>query len=180
MTQEATLPMALTALTEDEVIFRDSVRQFADQQIRPLVREMDEHAKIPRELIDKLFELGVMGIEIPERFGGSGGTFFHSVLAVEAISRVDPSVAVLVDVQNTLVINAFLRWGTDAAEGRVPAEARHEVDWRLRAVGSRLGQRRVRAGDAARSRTATPGCSTAASCGSPTAPRPRSSSSSPT
>lgn len=116
MTSEATLPHALTALAEDEVIFRDSVRQFADQQIRPNVREMDEHAKIPRALIDKLFELGVMGIEIPERFGGSGGTFFHSVLAVEAISRVDPSVGVLVDVQNTLVINAFLRWGTDAQQ----------------------------------------------------------------
>ena len=113
MTEQATLSPALTALSEDEVIFRDSVRQFADQQIRPLVRDMDEHAKLPRDLVDQLFDLGVMGIEIPERFGGSGGTFFHSVLAVEAISRVDPSVAVLVDVQNTLVINAFLRWGTD-------------------------------------------------------------------
>jgi len=113
VSETATLPLALTALAEDEVIFRDSVRQFADQQIRPLVRDMDEHAKLPRDLVDKLFDLGVMGIEVPERFGGSGGTFFHSVLAVEAISRVDPSVAVLVDVQNTLVINAFLRWGTD-------------------------------------------------------------------
>ena len=74
---------------------------------------MDEHAKIPRPLIDQLFELGVMGIEVPEALGGAGGTFFHSVLAVEALSRVDPSVGVLVDVQNTLVINALLRWGTD-------------------------------------------------------------------
>ncbi len=104
---------ALTRLSEDEVLFRDSVYEFADREIRPRVREMDEHAKIPRELIDKLFDLGVMGIEIPESHGGAGGTFFHAALAVEALSRVDPSVAVLVDVQNTLVINAILRWGSD-------------------------------------------------------------------
>ncbi|MFL6280529.1 MAG: acyl-CoA dehydrogenase [Vicinamibacterales bacterium] len=108
----------LTVLNEDETIFRDSVREFAEAQIRPLVREMDEHAKIPRALIDRLFELGVMGIEIPESFGGSGGTFFHAVLAVEELSRVDPSVGVLVDVQNTLVINAILRWGTEEVKRR--------------------------------------------------------------
>jgi len=103
----------LTLLAEDELIFRDSVRAFADEQIRPLVREMDEHAAIPRSLIDRLFALGVMGIEIPESYGGSGGTFFHSVLAVEEVSRVDPSVGVFVDVQNTLAINALLRFGSD-------------------------------------------------------------------
>jgi len=108
----------LTVLAEDERIFRDSVREFAEAQVRPLVREMDEHAKIPRSLIDRLFELGVMGIEIPESYGGSGGTFFHSVLAVEELSRVDPSVGVLVDVQNTLVINALLRWGSDDVKRR--------------------------------------------------------------
>src|SRR3982750_4325208 len=108
----------LTVLSEDETIFRDTVREFAEAQVRPLVREMDEHAKIPRALIDHLFELGVMGIEIPESFGGSGGTFFHAVLAVEELSRVDPSVGVLVDVQNTLVINAILRWGTDEVKRR--------------------------------------------------------------
>src|SRR3954467_5829552 len=108
----------LTVLNEDETIFRDSVRQFAEAQVRPLVREMDEHAKIPRALIDRLFDLGVMGIEIPESFGGSGGTFFHSVLAVEELSRVDPSVGVLVDVQNTLVINALLRWGNEDIRAR--------------------------------------------------------------
>jgi short-chain 2-methylacyl-CoA dehydrogenase len=104
---------ALTALSEDETLFRDSAYEFADREIRPLVREMDEHAKIPRQLIDKLFDLGVMGIEIPEALGGGGATFFHAVLAVEALSRVDPSLGVVVDVQNTLVINAILRWGTD-------------------------------------------------------------------
>ena len=105
---------ALTTLSDDERLFRDSVFAFADREIRPLVRHMDEEAKIPRELIDKLADLGVMGIEIPEAAGGGGGTFFHAVLAVEALSRVDPSVGVLVDVQNTLVINALVRWGSDA------------------------------------------------------------------
>ena len=103
----------LTVLAEDELIFRDSVRAFADEQIKPLVREMDEQAKIPRALIDKLFELGVMAIEIPETYGGAGASFFHSVLAVEEISRVDPSVGVLVDVQNTLAINALMRFGSE-------------------------------------------------------------------
>jgi alkylation response protein AidB-like acyl-CoA dehydrogenase len=104
---------ALTVLAEDERLFRESVREFAEGNVRPLVRDMDEHAKIPRTLVDQLFELGVMGIEIPEALGGSGGRFFHSVLAVEELSRVDPSIGVLVDVQNTLVINAILRWGND-------------------------------------------------------------------
>ena len=104
---------ALTTLSEDERLFRDSVIEFADREVRPLVREMDEHAKIPRTLIDQLFDLGVMGIEVPESHGGAGASFFHSVLAVEALSRVDPSIGVLVDVQNTLVINALLRWGSD-------------------------------------------------------------------
>src|SRR5277367_3657792 len=102
----------LTTLADDERLLRDSVYEFADKEIRPLVREMDEHAKLAPALIGKLFELGVMGIEIPDSYGGGGATFFHSVLAVEALSRVDPSIGVLVDVQNTLVINAFLRWGT--------------------------------------------------------------------
>jgi acyl-CoA dehydrogenase len=109
---------ALTRLAEDEQIFRDSVYEFADHEIRPRVRDMDEHAAMPRDLIDRLFELGVMGIEIPESYGGAGASFFHAVLAVEALSRVDPSVGVMVDVQNTLVINALLRWGTDEVKRR--------------------------------------------------------------
>ena len=117
-TQAEAVAQPLTVLAEDEVIFRDSVRQFAEQTVRPLVREMDEHAKIPRSLVDELFALGMMGIEVPERFGGAGGRFFHAVLAVEALSAVDPSVAVLVDVQNTLVINALLRWGSDDVKAR--------------------------------------------------------------
>ena len=119
---------ALTTLAEDEVLFRDSVYEFADRDIRPLVRQMDEEARMPRGLIDRLFELGVMGIEIPEEFDGSGATFFHSVLAVEALSRVDPSVGVLVDVHNTLVINAMVRWGSESQHrAHLPRLARHAV-----------------------------------------------------
>jgi alkylation response protein AidB-like acyl-CoA dehydrogenase len=106
----------LTRLTEDETLFQASVREFAAREIRPLVREMDHEAKMPRRLIDSLFELGLMGIEIPDAQGGGGGTFFHAVLAVEALSAVDPSVGVLVDVQNTLVINALARWGSEAQQ----------------------------------------------------------------
>ena len=108
----------LTTLSEDERLFRDSVYEFANREVRPLVREMDEHAKIAPGLIEKLFDLGVMGIEIPDAYGGGGASFFHSVLAVEALSRVDPSIGVLVDVQNTLVINALLRWGSDEVKRR--------------------------------------------------------------
>jgi alkylation response protein AidB-like acyl-CoA dehydrogenase len=109
----------LTTLAEDERLLRDSVYQFADKEIRPLVREMDEHAKIAPALIEKLFALGVMGIEIPDSYGGGGASFFHSVLAVEALSRVDPSIGVMVDVQNTLVINALLRWANDDLKTRL-------------------------------------------------------------
>ena len=118
MSQTMTATPALTRLADDEVIFRDSVYEFADKEVRPLAREMDEHAKMSPALIEKMFALGVMSVEIPESFGGAGGTFFHSVLAVESLSRVDPSVGVLVDVQNTLVINAVLRWGTDEIKRR--------------------------------------------------------------
>src|SRR4026208_1946263 len=108
----------LTVLAEDELLFRDSVREFAEGRIRPLVREMDEQARIPRSLIDQLFDLGVMAIEIPETYGGAGASFFHAVLAVEELSRVDPSVGVLVDVQNTLVVNALMRFGNEDIKRR--------------------------------------------------------------
>ncbi len=107
-------PLALTQLSEDERMFQQSVEQFASDRIAPLVRAMDEHQQLDSSLLKHLFELGLMGIEIPERFGGAGGTFFEAILAVEAISAVDPSVGVLVDVQNTLCINALNRWATEA------------------------------------------------------------------
>ena len=115
-TAPATLP--LVALTEDEALFRDNVRQFADESIRPKVREMDEKAVFDHAIIDQFFQLGLMGIEIPEQYGGAGGRFFESILAVEEISRVDPSAGVIVDVQNTLVNNALLRWTTDEQKKR--------------------------------------------------------------
>jgi alkylation response protein AidB-like acyl-CoA dehydrogenase len=108
----------LTSLAEDERLLFDSVLEFARREIAPRVREMDEQATFPKDLIPKLFDLGVMGIEIPESLGGGGATFIHSVLAVEALARVDASVAVLVDVQNTLVVNAVTRWGSDEIKRR--------------------------------------------------------------
>ncbi|HBU57946.1 MAG TPA: acyl-CoA dehydrogenase [Gemmatimonadetes bacterium] len=104
---------ALSILTEQERMFQEAVRDFADAEIAPRVMKMDEAAQMDASLLPQLFEMGIMGIEIPEEFGGTGADFFTSVLIVEALSRVDPSVATLVDVQNTLVINALLRWGSD-------------------------------------------------------------------
>jgi butyryl-CoA dehydrogenase/short/branched chain acyl-CoA dehydrogenase len=105
-------------LTEDEILFRDNVRQFADESIRPKVRQMDEKAVFEPALIDQFFHLGLMGIEVPEQYGGAGGKFFDAILAVEEISKVDPSAGVIVDVQNTLVNNALLRWTNDEQKRR--------------------------------------------------------------
>jgi alkylation response protein AidB-like acyl-CoA dehydrogenase len=118
-TQSLEIGTPLTRLSEDEQLLRDSVREFARGRIQPLVREMDEQAKFPSTLIAELFDLGVMGIEIPDGLGGAGGRFFHAVIVVEELSRVDPSVGVLVDVQNTLVINALLRWGSAELKARL-------------------------------------------------------------
>jgi alkylation response protein AidB-like acyl-CoA dehydrogenase len=111
-------PLPLTTLSEDERLFRSTVRQFANEQIVPLVRGMDEAQAMDKGLIRKLFEMGLMGIEIPEEFGGAAGSFFDAILAVEEISAVDPAVGVLVDVQNTLCINALLRWGSQEQKQR--------------------------------------------------------------
>ncbi len=110
---ETPLATPLTRLSEDELLFRDTVRQFARENIGPLVHKMDEEQHFHPDLMPQLFNLGLMGIEIPVEYGGSGGTFFEAILAVEEISAVDPSVGVLVDVQNTLCINALLRWGSE-------------------------------------------------------------------
>src|SRR3954454_3440897 len=101
----------LTNLSEDEILFRDNVRQFAEDKLRPLVKEMDEKGVFNKGLIQEFFQLGLMGIEISEQYGGSGGRFFEASLAVEELSRVDASAGVIVDVQNTLVNNALVRWG---------------------------------------------------------------------
>src|SRR5689334_2640749 len=111
-------PQPLVSLTEDEILFRDNVRQFADESIRPKVREMDEKAVFNHSLIEQFFQLGLMGIEVPEQYGGAGGKFFEAILAVEEVSRVDASAGVIVDVQNTLVYNALLRCTTEDQKKR--------------------------------------------------------------
>ena len=111
-------PAPLVALTEDETLFRDTVRQFADESVRPHVKKMDEEGVFEHSLIDQFFQLGLMGIEIPEQYGGGAGTFFEAILAVEELSRVDPSAGVVVDVQNTLVNNALLHWTTEEQKKR--------------------------------------------------------------
>jgi len=103
----------LTALSHDEQLFFDSVRDFSYKEIAPHVASMEEAEQLNSKIITKLFELGLMSIETPESFGGSGGSFFQTILAIQAISQVDPSVSVLVDVQNTLMLNALLRWGSE-------------------------------------------------------------------
>lgn len=104
----------LTILSPDELLFRDTVRDFARTEVAPLVRSMDEAQKMEPKLLRKLFDLGLMGIQVPEQYGGAAGTLFEAVLAVEEISAVDPAVGVLMDVQNTLVVSALMRWGNDA------------------------------------------------------------------
>ena len=111
-------PAPLTVLTEDEILFRDNIRQFADERVRPLAKEMDEKGIFDHELLKEFFQLGLMGIEIPEPYGGGGGKFFEAILAVEELSRADASAGVVVDVQNTLVNNALLRWTTEAQKKR--------------------------------------------------------------
>jgi len=105
--------LALSTLSEEEDMFREAVRDFAESEITPRVTEMDRAQAMDPDLIPQLFELGLMSIEVPEQFGGAASTFFTSILVVEELSRIDPSVAVLVDVQNTLCINALIRWGSD-------------------------------------------------------------------
>src|SRR5260370_29878863 len=102
-------PAPLTTLTEHEHLFRNNVRQFADDKSRTLAKEMDEKAVFDHALLDQFFQLGLMGIEIPEQYGGAAGKFFEAILAGEEFSRADASAGVIVDVQNTLVANASLR-----------------------------------------------------------------------
>src|SRR4030088_1692612 len=108
----------LTILAEDEEMFRSSVREFAEGELRPRVAEMDEKGKLDPALIKQCFDLGLMGIETPEEFGGAGSSFFIAILAVEELSHVDASVGVFVDVQNTLVNKAFMRWGNQEQKSK--------------------------------------------------------------
>lgn len=119
---------ALSVLDEDEQLFFDAVDAFAHNEIGPCAREMDEAAEFRKDILQKLFEMGLMAIAVPEEYGGQGGTFFNSMLAVQALSRTDPAAAVIVDVQNTLVINALLRWANDGQKRKyLPRLARDTV-----------------------------------------------------
>jgi alkylation response protein AidB-like acyl-CoA dehydrogenase len=109
---------ALSSLSEEEAMFRDAVREFAETEVRPHVQAMDDAAQFKLELIPRFFELGLMGIEVPERVGGAGGTIFMAVLAIEELARVDASAAIYVDVHNTLVNNCLLRWATPQQQSR--------------------------------------------------------------
>jgi len=118
----------ITSLTEDEQMLKDAAAEFADTMIKPKVEEMDAEAKLDPDLIKQFFEMGLMGIEVPEKYNGGGGTFFMSILAIEQISRVDASAGVFMDVQNTLVNNAFLRWGSEEIKQRfLPVLANEKV-----------------------------------------------------
>src|SRR5438093_1235522 len=121
-------PAALTVLNEEEKLFQSSVRRFAREQIAPHVREMDEAAVFRQDILRQFFDLGLMGIEIPEEHGGQGGSFFQCVLAVEELSAVDPSAGVIVDLPNTNVHNAVLRWAnTDQKQRYLPRLAKDTV-----------------------------------------------------
>ena len=119
MPSSATVPQPLSQLSEEEALFRATVREFAETEIRPFVHEMDEAAKFRPELIAKFFELGLMGIEVPDQYGGAGGSIMLAALAIEELARVDASAAIYVDVHNTLVNNALLRWGTPEQHARL-------------------------------------------------------------
>ncbi len=118
MQDTTTAPQPLSILSEEETMFRDAVREFAETEIRPYVSEMDEAARFRPDIIAKFFEMGLMGIEVPERFGGAGAGIFLAMLAIEELARVDASAAIYVDVHNTLVNNAVLRWGNDEQQAR--------------------------------------------------------------
>ena len=117
-TEKRATPGPLTQLTEEEKMFQSSVRQFARDRIGPQVRSMDEAGVFRKDLIQEFFSLGLMAIDVPEQYGGQGGYFFQSILAIEELAKVDPSAAVIVDVQNTLFNNAILRWSTEDQKRR--------------------------------------------------------------
>jgi short/branched chain acyl-CoA dehydrogenase len=153
-TEKRTTPAPLTQLTEEEKMFQSAVRRFARERIAPHVREMDEAGEFRKDLIQEFFKLGIMAIDVPEEYGGSGGYFFESILAIEELARVDPSAAVIVDVQNTLFNNAIVRWANeDQKKKYLPRLAKDTVaSYALSEAGSgsdafALATRAVDAGD---------------------------------
>ena len=144
----------LTQLSEEEVMFQASVRRFAAERLAPHVRGMDDAGVFRKELLKEMFELGLMAVDVPEEYGGQGGTFFQAILAIEELAKVDPSASVIVDVQNTLFNNALVRWATDDQRRRwLPRAAKDAVaSYALSEAGSGsdafgLTTRAVLAGD---------------------------------
>ena len=128
VTEGSAVPSPLTRLSDEESMFQASVRRFAHERLAPHVREMDDAGVFRKDLLHEFFELGLMSIEVPEEYGGQGGGFFQSILAIEELSKVDPAASVIVDVQNTLFINAILRWATPSQKQRyLPRVAKDTV-----------------------------------------------------
>ena len=172
------MPEALTVLSEEESQFQTTVRRFAKERLAPHVRTMDDSGVFRKDLLQELFDLGLMAIDVPEDYGGQGGSFFQAILAIEELAKVDPSASVIVDVHNTLFNNAICTWGTDEQRRRIlPRAATNALaSYALSEAGSgsdafALSTRATEDGDALPS--------PAANCGSPTRPSPPSSSSSP-
>src|SRR4051794_6869726 len=130
MVETSEQPLPLTVLREEEKLFQMSVRRFAKERLAACVRQMDESGKFQTDLLKEMFELGLMGIDVPEQYGGQGGSFFQSIVAIEELAKVDPSASVIVDVQNTLVNNAIARWGTE------PQKKQYLSELATRSVGS--------------------------------------------
>ncbi len=140
----------LTSLLEEERLFQQSIRQFARERLAPHVRAMDAEGVFRKDLLAEMFALGLMAVDVKEEYGGQGGSFFQSILAIEEVARVDPAASVIVDVQNTLVNNAIERWGT--AEQKKHYLSRLSTHgWRLRVIGSAIRLRRLCAGNSRRS-----------------------------
>ena len=117
-TATTTAPVGVSQLSEEEELFRSTVREFAESEVKPYVHEMDEAAKFRPDIIKKFFELGLMGIEVPEQYGGAGGSILLAALAIEELARVDASAAIYVDVHNTLFNNALMKWGNEEQKRR--------------------------------------------------------------
>ena len=137
--QTAPVNSGLTALSEDEECFRSSVREFAEGEVRPRVEEMEHAGKLDPDLIKQCFDLGLMAIESPEEYGGAGSTIFNAILAIEELARVDARVSVFVDVHNTLVTNAFMRWASEEQKKKYLPQMAESRSRRLCPVRSGIG-----------------------------------------
>ena len=146
-TETRATPSSADPTERRRTMFQATVRKFARERIAPHVRAMDEAGVFRKDLIQEFFELGLMAIDVPEEYGGQGGYFFQSILAIEELAKVDPSAAVIVDVQNTLFNNAILRWANEEQKRTLSAAPGQGHGGELRAVGSRVGLGCVRAGD---------------------------------